>query len=130
MEVNMKLDYECLRSVALEIEDNVSPISSITNQEINDQQLFSEFPTEQVYLCIQYLIDNKCIKGSIENYLTGLPFICIHNMTEQGYNFCNAVRDNSIWGKIKSALFKTSTPSITDIIDTATGIIGIIKQKP
>lgn len=111
----MKLNNDCVRDILLCIEG----LSFGQNLEISD--ILKDYPQysedELTYTCLK-LSEANLIECQIRTYIhMSVPSISrITDLTNEGHQFLNKIRDNTAWTKIKSKLPEAVITSIPALI--------------
>lgn len=57
------------------------------------------------------------------------PYFCVGNLTNDGYDFLDKIRQDTIWNKTKETITKKGLPLIVDVVkEVATGIISSMTE--
>lgn len=128
----MKLNHDCIRSILLTLEDNLSYDDSLMVQEISLDHLCS-YPLMKAYSRIDvfYSAEKLSEAGFIdfnpryaddtmfEAYFEGITYI--------GHQYLDSIRQNDVWKKVKSAL-TSSGGSLAFSVIQSLGTAAIMSQ--
>lgn len=122
----MTLNLECVRDLILWIEKNQTVKASGIPSIIKMKSIYSAFysskyTVEDLNTAAQYLVDEKLLKlpkgvKADDRAPKGFVFCGI---TSTGYKYIEAIKDETVWNKIKSALGSASLASVPTVIETA-----------
>ena len=69
---------------------------------------------------IEYVKDDNMINN---------PYFYVGNLTNDGYDFLDKIRQDTIWNKTKETITKKRLPLIVDVVkEVATGIISSMTE--
>ena len=115
----MKRDLNLFRAILLEIEKMPAGEDWILKE--NSPHLYSNESEETAIL--EHLIlmqDSHLISKAVSKGSSGCYELCPCNLTNEGYDFLDAVRNTSIWEKIKTTVLdKGISYSIEAIVQIA-----------
>jgi hypothetical protein len=115
----MKRDMDLIRELLLGIEAHPQlDGNQLIQYDDNENFGITDFPREQVVYHIRMLIDQGLIKGELTY---GGPIIS--QLTWQGHDFLDAIRDPEIWQKTKDGAKKAGGFSLELLGDLAKGLI-------
>lgn len=123
----MRLNLDCVRDLLLCIEeqtgfkDKCSFIYMESNNGIPDFQetLYKSYPYDELFYHIQY-----CIKSNlIEEYSTTDAWIMISDLTPEGHEFLNNIREDNVWNGVKSVASKVGAKSLEAVAQIASNVI-------
>lgn len=129
----MRLNLECMRKVLTYLIDNLeieieNRNGSASFQSISAHNLCQKFETEYDKKDVLYTVYNLCQCGYL---VTSLPInpnqiqiehILIFNVTFDGHQFAEIIREPKIWDRTKSVLKEVGTYSIQIVANTAQSI--------
>lgn len=124
----MRLNLDCVRDLLLCIEeqtgfkDKCSFIYMESNNGIPDFQetLYKSYPYDELFYHIQY-----CIKSNlIEEYSTTDAWIMISDLTPEGHEFLNNIREDNVWNGIKTVSSKVGAKSLEAVTQIASNVIS------
>lgn len=122
----MKLDYDCVRSILLELEkkplfDNDLRITPVSVEEIFTA--LDRYSDGDILYCIETMKDAGLIKANLR--YGGGPFIegYISGITYKGHELLDSVRDRKIWQRLKQLLSAAGAVTFDIIIDVARDIV-------
>lgn len=128
----MQLDFNCVRDLLLWLEENLQYSYDGTFTTVN--QLSYTEAAESLgyeYEAILYTSQKLVEAGYITAYIDGSDFgveICDYrSITYAGHEYLNAVRNNSIWKKIFSAVSASSNAVTLELIKELASIL--LKQN-
>lgn len=116
----MKLDYDCVRDLLLEVEkldfgeyfSTKDLIAMNYSEDLN-------YPTEALMYTAKILCDGGYLEAEIEEVFQQ-PIevnVCnIYSLTFKGHEYLNSVRDTSIWKKFKEIAKKSVLPFTLEIV--------------
>ncbi|EUJ27768.1 Uncharacterised protein [Listeria grayi] len=95
----MKLNPDCVKDVLLSIEENVGLEEHLRN--INELKLSDLYSDEDITYTLLKLDEANFIHFSHTSGSNSFYSLSIGNMTYEGHNFLDTVRDPSRWEKVK-----------------------------
>ena len=110
----MKLIHDCIREVLLYIEDNQK-----YDDILNMSNMTSKYSHEDICYTCEKLAEANFLK--INKDLLGN--VLILNMTYNGHQFLDNIRDSKVWSNTKSVLSKFESVSIEIISKVASNVI-------
>lgn len=119
----MKLNIDCMRAILLEVE-NVSYGKSLPFQ-----SLVSELPnysTDDISYSVLKLKEAEYIKASTLNADNTTMIIAINDITYNGHQFLESIRDNNVWKKTKAIASKIGATSVSAITQIASSVVASI----
>lgn len=121
----MKLKQDCVRYVLLALEaqgigmlNQGAQGSDIVKQLSNDN-----FSADDITYTLWQLADGKFIKASCDKYATGISII-VFDITWQGHEFLDNIRDPKVWSKTKSITNKFASVSVSFVSSVASQVIA------
>ncbi|MGY0700865.1 DUF2513 domain-containing protein [Bacillus subtilis] len=114
----MKLDRDCMRDVLLTIEEKVGFKESTSIQTLHTYPRLKDYRLVDVYYCVDKLTEAKFIKGF--TYKGGPDY---SELTFEGHEFLETIRDDEVWDKTTDALKKVGGATIPIIYELATSFI-------
>ncbi|WP_353418289.1 DUF2513 domain-containing protein (plasmid) [Staphylococcus delphini] len=109
----MKLNHDCVRLLLLEIESNKKLGEPLTEHNFKDNIVFEKYGFDTVMYALLKLKEAEYINvqllwesGSVESFL-------INDITWEGHEFLDNIRDNNTWKEVKRVASKTSSMSLT-----------------
>ena len=98
----MKLNPDCVRDVLLAVES--CPFEQVLNLETLSASLPDYSENDLCYTCLKLDEGGYLTLVSIDNMRSYRPGIkCIVDLTYQGHEYLNTIRDPKIWSKAKAA---------------------------
>lgn len=125
----MVLNHDCVRSLLIWLEANqgLSPTGKpevMMMRRIYGQ--LSDFSADELNLAATYLVQKKLISlrsgMTIEN--AAPRAYVISGITAAGYDYLAAVKDDSVWKKIKEKIGSTALASIPNVVAVAAEILA------
>ena len=110
----MKRDMDLVRKILLKIEES-APFETVQNLTIENYDM-----QEVAYHC-EMMYQKGLIKeyqgDTVDNY-NGVISFYVADLTWEGQDFLETVRDNSVWKKTKDTLKKKGLPLVIETIKT------------
>ncbi len=120
----MKLNQDCIRDLLLYLEDNLSYKNDIN---INSLKLNNYTEEELVYTT------ERLMEANFLSCLTAkgfdIPVIIARNITYNGHEFLDNIRDDKVWKETKSIASTVASTSIQIISNIAAQVIANIVSK-
>lgn len=113
----MKLDFDIIRDVLLEIENDNSIQSKLDYS-------YENTPPEKLY-AISKLIEAEFINAIDGSTMDGNVYIAT-SLTWDGHNFLNNIRENTIWSKTKSIANRIGVKSFEALVQISSNVISQI----
>ena len=117
----MKLDFDCIRDVLLTVESKAEITDRFTYKGVKLNEVIAELPqysSQDVFYTAQKLEEAKLITIYRESGLRLAPNdFSIVDITYEGHQYLNSVRDNSVWSKVKSSAKSLTIPVVTKIAE-------------
>lgn len=124
----MKLNHDCVRSVLLAIEDTEFEDSITIDYLKNKLNDFSE--EEIIYTCLKLHEANYIEAITVPRLKSHLPGINrILQITWDGHQFLDTIRDNEVWSTTKTVLSKVSSASLTFASSVASQVLTNMISK-
>ena len=128
----MKLDYDCLRSLLLKLEDfeNLDGDLHYQYTTLNDMaEALPEFPKNMIAYTTLKAKEGNLINASIMN-ADGCIYACTYSsLTYDGHQFLDNVRNNNIWNKTKSIAKELGCTSLRSLLSISEKIILAMIQS-
>ncbi len=128
----MKLDYDCLRSLLLKLEDfeNLDNDLHYQYMTLNDMaEALPEFPKNMIAYTTLKAKEGDLINASITN-ADGCIYACTYSsLTYDGHQFLDNVRSNNIWNKTKSIAKELGCTSLRSLLSISEKIILAMIQS-
>lgn len=113
----MKLIHDCVRDVMLDIEENLILHQTISDVDI--QNRLKKYSHDDIYYTCQKLQEAGYL--NVDFYMDGSYDIA--NMTYNGHQFLDNIRDDGIWKEVKSKISKLTGVSLPIIYQVASQAI-------
>ena len=122
----MKLNIDCVRDVMLTLEE--AEYGELTTISILCKKLEDKYTEEEItYTCLKLdeggLIDAMLV-SMMNSSMKGVK--AINDITFEGHQFLNNIRDNKVWGKTKTVLSKVSSVSISFVSSIASQVLATL----
>ena len=118
----MKLDYDCLRSLLLKLEDfeNLDDDLHYQYMTLNDMvEALPKFPKNMIVYTTLKAKEGDLINASITN-ADGCIYACTYSsLTYDGHQFLENVRNDSVWSKTKSIAKELGCSSLRSLASIA-----------
>lgn len=128
----MKLDYDCLRSLLLKLEDfeNLDDDLHYQYMTLNDMaEALPKFPKNMIAYTTLKAKEGDLINASITN-ADGCIYACTYSsLTYDGHQFLENVRNDSIWSKTKSIAKELGCTSLRSLLSISEKIILAMIQS-
>lgn len=127
----MKLNYDCIRSVLLELEKNLDIDEDLRRVYVPIENLFQQLPKyepKDILYTVEKLSEAGYIKASIQYAGRMFNDGQVESITYQGHEFLESVRNNKLWENVKSILSKLGTASPPVICEAAKRVISSTLQ--
>lgn len=120
----MKLNIDCVRDVMLTLEE--AEYGEPTTISTLCKKLEEKYTNEEItYTCLKLdeggLIDAMLVPMA-KSSMNGVK--SINDITFEGHQFLNNIRDNKVWGKTKTILSKVSSVSISFVSSIASQVLA------
>lgn len=133
----MRIDADLVRNIMLYLEKNIeftenqngtmSTTSIHWKKLFEDSTLSSKYNVEDIKYTVYQLGEANFIKPSITRAGGGISSIVVDDITWEGHEFLNNIRDDKVYSKVKTVLSGIKSVSINIISKTAAEILtGII----
>lgn len=109
----MKLDYDCVRHLLLEIESNKKLGEPLTEYNFKDNIVFGKYDFETVMYSLLKLKEANYVNVSLSWESGHVIGYLINDITWAGHEFLDNIRDNKTWSEVKIVASKTSSMSLT-----------------
>lgn len=117
----MKLDFDCIRDVLLTIESKTEITERFEYACVKLNEVISELPQyspQDIFYTAQKLEEAKLITIYRESGMRRAPNdFAISDITYEGHQYLNSVRDNSVWSKVKASAKSLTIPVVTKIAE-------------
>jgi hypothetical protein len=98
----MKRDPELIRKILFEVE------KCPADKHINGFE-FDDYDEHTVALHTELLIEAGLLDGEVTHFISGEPpSVIVRRLTWSGYDFVDAVRDDTVWKKVRENVLKPS----------------------
>ena len=123
----MKLNHDCIRSVMLTLEKELTIDDDMHMNGISVEKLWELLPkysNQDILYTVEKLSEGGYITASIQ--VSSGTFIdgCVVSITYAVHEFIENVRDSRLWASVKSVLGKAGAITLPYIIQAAAEIIG------
>ena len=125
----MVLNHDCVRSLLLWLETNQSVGPTGKPDSVMMRNIYGQFPDfspAELNLAATYLVQKKLISlrsgMTVEN--AAPRAYVISGITAAGYDYLAAVKDDSVWKKIKEKIGSTALASVPNVIAVAAEIFA------
>ena len=118
----MKLDYDCLRSLLLKLEDfeNLDDDLHYQYMTLDDMaEALPEFSKSMIAYTTLKAKEGDLINASIMNADGGIYACTYSSLTYDGHQFLDNVRNNNIWNKTKSIAKELGCSSLRSLASIA-----------
>lgn len=126
----MEQNFECVRALIKELETSqvVSPSGKPSPVHLNrlySSEGLKEFSAPEVDTAALYLVDKGLIRLREGQKFpqTGPRAFVIAGITGSGYDYLAAVKDDTMWKKIKETLGKIGLASVPNVISVAAKLL-------
>ncbi|AZB66696.1 DUF2513 domain-containing protein [Staphylococcus pseudintermedius] len=109
----MELNHDCVRLLLLEIEANKNLGEPLTEYNFKDNIVFSEYGFETVMYTLLKLKEAEFINAQFSWSSGKIIAWIINDITWEGHEFLDNIRDNNTWKEVKRLVSKTSSMSLT-----------------
>lgn len=134
----MRLNYDCIRDVLLELEEmltcNYTDQNFHTN-EVDIENLFDKlsdknYTIEEIFYSVKNLEQAKFIIADFKQADDGIIDCEIFDITYEGHEFINKVRKDKVWNKVKDKVMSTGASVTLSVISklTTDTILGFISN--
>lgn len=128
----MKLDYDCLRSLLLKLEDfeNLDDDLHYQSMTLNDmEKALPDFSKNKIAYATLKAEEGGLINARIMN-ADNCIYTCIYScLTYDGHQFLDNVRNNNIWSKTKSIAKELGCTSFRSLLSISEKIILAMIQS-
>lgn len=119
----MRINPDCIRVVMLTIENNLELGEIMQLFQLMDYPLVQSFTEQDVEYSLHQLTKEKMIECEISYCIDGSYDYTIEDITPLGHQFCDKLRDKSLWDSLKSTFNDVGTISeITTILANAVSL--------
>lgn len=109
--IKLKLDYDFVRQLLLHIEEK-APLQGLDNKDLYKFAADKNKNKEDLEYTIIKLKEGKLITANLRYASNKLQRIYNVNLTYQGHEYLNNIRDNKIWKNTKKVSSKLSSVSL------------------
>ena len=122
----MKLDYDCVRSILLELEKKPRFDDDLRITPVPVEEMFAaldRYSDGDILYCIETMKDAELIKANLQ--YGGGSFIMgyVSGITYKGHELLDSIRDRKIWQRLKQLLSAAGATTFDIIIDVAKDIV-------
>ena len=117
----MKLNVDCMRAVLLELEKQ--PL----NKDLYYKDLLvalDNFSTDDINYSVLKLQEANYIVAHIAKYDNGFTIVRLSDITYEGHQFLESIRDNKIWAETKSICAKAGSFTFKFISQVASAVLS------
>ena len=124
----MVLNNECVRTLLLWLEENQTVDSSGRPDVIIVRKILSNFPdypSADIFTSVKYLAQKQLISlrsGQSAESVAPRAYV-ITGITAIGYDYIAAVKDDTLWSKIKARLGSAALASVPAVIEVASKLL-------
>ena len=115
----MKLNHNCIRNVLLYFEEKLDCC--------NELDLFGfscdGFSKEDTTYSIKKLIEAGYLSAKVVDDINGDTLITVYEITWNGHNFLDTIRDDTVWGHTQTLLSKFASTSLTFVSNIASQVL-------
>lgn len=108
----MKLNQDCVRSILLELEENLTLNGGVTLYQLKDFETFNKYGYETSVYALTKLIEADFLNGSVTSGDNEIISIGVGSITWGGHQFLDNIRDDKIWKTVKKTTSKLSSVSL------------------
>lgn len=109
----MKRDWEIIRAILIRLEESTTPNSIVKMKD------FEGFEDQIVAYNMRILRDAGCIDANIHETSTGdnkISTAIARKLTPKGHDLLDAIRNESVWGKIKEKFQSKGLDMTVDLV--------------
>lgn len=122
----MKMDIDCIRSVLLELEE--LPLDVYTPEDLTKS--INEHGIENVEYSIIKLEEAGYIRAGLTRTMSGdVEIFSISDITFEGHQFLEKIRDNRVWQKTKTVASSVGSRAFDVIVQIATAVFTELANK-
>lgn len=125
----MKLHADHVRSILLEIENTQEMGEELENQDFEKFSIYPEISRDQFAYTLQKLNEANYINADFYFGDDELNRISVNEITFEGHQFLDAIRDDGIWKDTKGVLGKLSATPISTIKQVANAVLSAYVQQ-
>ncbi|MDP1503126.1 DUF2513 domain-containing protein [Bacillus velezensis] len=114
----MKLNRDCMRDVLLTVEEEVGFKDRVSIQTLHTFSRLKEYKLVDIFYCVEKLTEAGFIKGI--TYKGGAD---VSELTFEGHEFIESIRDDDVWNKTKNELGKVGGATLPIIVELATSFL-------
>lgn len=118
----MKLNYDCLRLILLKIEEDLEWDDDLNYYFLNLDSFvrgLKDFPKAEIAYTLKMGIEANLINGYVKDCDSCILDIICFDLTYEGHQFLDTVRENKIWRKTKEILSAVGGASLSVITSVA-----------
>lgn len=117
----MKLDYDCVRELLIWLEQNIEYSyngSYIEENSLDFTQASSDlgYTEEEIVYTSEKLVEAGYITAVIDGSDEGISICNYQSVTFAGHEYINAVKSDTVWCKVKSALSESTISAPIDAV--------------
>ncbi|GAA0434636.1 DUF2513 domain-containing protein [Virgibacillus salarius] len=119
----MKLNQDCVRSILLELEEQLTLNETLVLQDLKDFETFNKFGYQTSVYALLKLKEADFIDGQVLRSDEEIIDIGIISITWSGHLFLDNIRDKVVWTKAKDSVKSLSSVSLSILSNVATSIV-------
>lgn len=124
----MVLNHDCARDLILWIEKNQTAKSNGVLEKIKMKSVYtapelSKYTREDMDAAARYLVDGNALRLAQDQRPNAPKWFVFSGITATGYDYITAVRNDTVWKKVKAALGPAVQASIPAVISIAAQIL-------
>ena len=125
----MKLNYDCMRDVLIELEKNLKiddrlVFSDLEFDNISKMDSLSKYSNQDIYYSIYIMDEIGFIDGEIIFADGGIPHtVSVSNIRYPGHEFLQTIKSDTVWNTVKSKIKPVTDLSIPIIAEVAKSLI-------
>lgn len=116
----MKLNPDCIRSILLTME------SAPYGKELPFQQVLDSLPkytSDDISYSVLKMVEGDLIRANLKVYDNKIHIYKLIDITYTGHQFLAEIRDNKVWGGIKSVSKKIGVNSVPALTMIASNVV-------
>jgi Hypothetical protein (DUF2513). len=117
----MKLNYDCIRSLLLALEENLNyddslSLSQVRLSQIVSSEILGEFTKEDIAYSSLKLLEAEYIEARIIGSDQKIIDIVYFKIIFAGHQYIDTIRDNKVWKKVMNKIGETTSSIALDVI--------------
>lgn len=118
----MKLNFDCVRDIMLYLEDELvldegGDVIPLRPEQVARSEALSSYQYSEVLYCIRQLFASGALEAGVPNITQDIGDIM--DITPTGHQFIKAIRDNTIWNKLRENAIQLGLAGIPKLISLA-----------